>query len=321
MLESTPVWFPMRERARLLPLSVLCSLVALALGRGRAVAQADCAYSLIDEVNSLRASYGLAPFTVDPILMGVVQAQTDYRVASGGAYGHLGPNGERPRDRAAAAGYGGGMTFFLSENIIEGTDLTVSEAVQWWTGDDPHLNTMIGANYRDIGAGCGWSGNYAYYTINTGYVAGGYSSSGYYTTPVPGAPAAAPFFLATPAPDGSIVHTVAAGQTLWTIAAYYDVDLDVLRSLNGFGDTPILHPGDEVIVRAPDSSPTPSPAASRMSPTRTAQAPTTRPTAIATSSPEPEAPLPAESSSLSVVLISIGAVLALGSAVLAIRRS
>jgi LysM repeat protein len=311
----------MAARSRLLRSVLLCLLALSALGRGAASAQSDCAYALIDEVNNLRASYGLAPFTVDPILMAVVQTQTDYRVATGGAYGHLGPYGERPRDRAGAAGYGAGRTFFLSENVIQGTGLTIPEAVQWWTGDEPHLNTMIGQYYRDIGAGCGFSGDTAYYTINTGYVAGGYSSSGYYTTPAAEVPTLAPFYLSTPAPDGSVVHTVAAGQTLWTIAAYYDVDINVLRALNGFGETPILHPGDEVIVRAPQGSPTPSPAAIQVTRTHTAPPATIRPTAATTSPPESEGDLPPERSNLSVVLISIGAVLAIGGAVLAIRRS
>lgn len=296
-------------------------LALLARAPSAARAQADCAYALVGEVNSLRASYGLAPYSADPVLMAVAQAQTEYRVATGGAYGHLGPNGERPRDRAIAAGYGAGMTVFVSENIIEGTDLTVSQAVQWWTGDDPHLNTMIGQNYRDIGAGCGWSGNYAYYTIMSGYVAGGYSSSGYYTTPPQGASAAASFLLSTPAPDGSIVHTVAPGQTLWTIAAYYGVDLDALRSLNGFSETPLLHPGDMVIIRAPDSTPTPTPAAPTQRATPRVTRPTAQPIATATASPLAEEPLPAERNTLSTVLIGIGALLALTGAALAIRRS
>lgn len=304
---------------------LLCLLlgmaVCLALPPRAVRAQADCAYALIDEVNRLRASYGLAPYTVDPILMAVVQAQTDYRVATGGAYGHLGPNGERPRDRAIAAGYGAGMTVFVSENVIEGTGLTIPEAVQWWTGDDPHLNTMIGQYYRDIGAGCGWSGDYAYYTINSGYLAGGYSSSGYYGTPAAPSGASVPFYIATPGPDGSIVHTVAAGQTLWTIAAYYDVDLDTLRQLNGFGESPILHPGDAVIVRAADDTPTPTQSPAPVRPTATAPAAAPRITATATAALEPEHASQPERSRMSRVLIGIGAVLALAGVVLAVRRS
>jgi uncharacterized protein YkwD len=300
---------------------LLTSLALSTLPTGAARAQGDCAYELIAAVNDLRASYGLAPFTVDSILMAVVQAQTDFRVATGGAYGHLGPNGERPRDRAIAAGYGAGNTVFVSENIIEGTDLTPAQAVEWWTGDEPHLNTMIGPYYRDIGAGCGFSGNYAYYTINSGYVAGGYSSSGYYTTPATGVSVVEPFFIATSAPDGSITHTVAAGQTLWTIAAYYGVDLDTLRRLNGFGETPILHPGDLVIVSPPLGTPTAAITATAEDVPPTTIPRTPQPLVATASTPVPPDSVPGEKSDLSKVLIAIGAVLAIAGVVLAIRRS
>jgi len=311
----------MKALAKTTLLAVLGAAAGLVLAPNAARAQSDCAYQLIDAVNALRASYGLAPYAVDPILMAVVQAQTDFRVATGGAYGHLGPNGEHPRDRAIAAGYGAGMTVFVSENIIEGTDLTPEQAVEWWTGDDPHLNTMIGQYYRDIGAGCGWSGDYAYYTINSGYVAGGYSSSGYYTTPAEGPPAPEPFFISTPGPDGSIVHIVAAGQTLWTIAAYYDIDLNTLRALNRFGETPILHPGDEVIIRLAESTATPAPATDPPRPTSTARPVT--PPAAGTPSAEPDLPDASSPgpSRTSVVLIGVGAVIALAGVVLAVRRS
>jgi LysM repeat protein len=311
----------MNVRLRFVAALLVGSWLLSASPAGAARAQGDCAYELIAAVNDLRASYGLAPYTVDPILMAVVQAQTEFRVATGGAYGHLGPNGERPRDRAIAAGYGAGNTVFVSENIIEGTDLTPAQAVEWWTGDEPHLNTMIGQYYRDIGAGCGFSGNYAYYTINSGYVAGGYSASGYYTTPAAGVRAVAPFFIATPAADGSITHTVAAGQTLWTIAAYYGVDLDTLRRLNGFGESPILHPGDLVIVSPAVGTPTATMTTTPEAPPPTATLQAPPPSRIPAPTPASPEAIAREQSAISKVLIGVGAALAITGVVLAIRRS
>ena len=209
------------------------------------------AYALIDAVNALRASQGMEPLRVDPILMSIAQAQNDYSLSIGSVT-HTGPNGSRPRERAIAAGYGGGATVFVSENIAQGTGLSPSEAVQWWTGDDPHWNTMMGANYRDIGAGTGCDGSMCYYTIDTGYVAGGVSANS--TAPAAAqAPSAAsgalPVLQATPMPDGSIVHTVQAGQTLWTVAAVYDIALAELLQLNGSTENSLLHPGDELLIR------------------------------------------------------------------------
>lgn len=251
------------------------------------------AYALIDAVNALRASQGMEPLRVDPILMSIAQAQNDYSLSIGSVT-HTGPNGSRPRERAIAAGYGGGATVFVSENIAQGTGLSPSEAVQWWTGDDPHWNTMMGANYRDIGAGTGCDGSMCYYTIDTGYVAGGVSANS--TAPAAAqAPSAAsgalPVLQATPMPDGSIVHTVQAGQTLWTVAAVYDIALAELLQLNGLTENSLLHPGDELLIRAA-SEPSPTPAL-KTTATPSSRPPPATPTPVAAQvSIQPPAPAP-----------------------------
>src|SRR4030042_6620801 len=79
-------------------------------------AQAGDAYSLIDAVNNLRAANGLPAYQVNSILMAVAQGHSDYQAAIGQVT-HTGAGGTRPRDRAAAAGYGGGGTVFFSEKI------------------------------------------------------------------------------------------------------------------------------------------------------------------------------------------------------------
>lgn len=83
-------------------------------------------------------------------------------------------------------------------------------------------------------------------------------------TPVPGAtivptaPALAPFVKKqgdSEQPDGSIVHTVVAGDTLAGIGVAYGVTLDELRQLNNIkpGDN-YLKIGQKIIVRGPTSS-------------------------------------------------------------------
>jgi uncharacterized protein YkwD len=220
---------------------------------------------LIDAVNQLRAARGMDPLTVDPILMMVAQTQSDYN-ASTGDLSHYGPSGLLTRDDAVAAGYGGGSTVFVSENIAVGTELTPGEAVQMWTGDEPHLNTMLGQYYRDVGAGVEESGGSVYYTLVTGYVAGGFSAHS--TVPVAGSGALVgggpqPVVTVTPQPDGAILHIVEEGQTLWTIAAVYGIDLAQLLSLNGMTEDSFVHPGDQVVVRpAPTATATAAPSAS-----------------------------------------------------------
>jgi Tfp pilus assembly protein FimV len=86
-----------------------------------------------------------------------------------------------------------------------------------------------------------------------------------------------PLITSTAQPDGSVVHVVQEGQTLWTIAAIYGVDLDQLLSLNGLTQSSFVHPGDKLIVRA--------------GATATATI-TTTPTA--TSTPEPASAVPTD---------------------------
>ena len=101
----------------------------------------------------------------------------------------------------------------------------------------------------------------------------------------------------TPAADGSIVHIVGYGQSLWEIAISYGLTIDQIRGLNGLsGDTTAIYAGQRLVLRLPVSAtptilltptitetPTPSRTPSP-SPTRLPPKTTLTPTA----SPEPE---------------------------------
>ncbi len=283
---------------------VLISLLSLEVSPG--TAQAGSASDLIDAVNQLRAANGLPPYRTDPILMGTAQGQSDYQAAVGSIQ-HEGPGGSRPRDRAIAAGYGGGATVFISENIAGGIDLSVEQTVSMWQGDAPHLNTMLGANYTDIGAGVAVSDNFVYYTIDVGYVAGGSEGHPPASTPLPGGtpqptqPLVVPIRTATPMPDGSIVHVVQWGQFPITIAKAYGISLEELLKLNDLKPTPSIYVGQKLIIRAaftptatePTATASPTATATRR-PTRTPtlSPPTPTPTTIETDAPVTATPSP-----------------------------
>ena len=255
-------------------------LLALLLGGLPARAQAGDAYSLIAAVNQLRSANGLPALQVNSILMNVVQAHTDYQAAIGEVT-HLGADGSHPRDRAAAAGYGGGSSFFISENIAGGTNLSVAEVIVWWQGDDLHLNTMLGASYAEIGAGVAVAGDFVYYTIDTAYVSGG----SYVPLASSGATAVPVYYVttATPNPDGSVVHTVLSGQTLIGIAQAYGISVAEIKALNDL-TTDEIYVGDTLLIKpAGTPAPTATPTATI---TATAVAsPTRQPTRTATTVP------------------------------------
>ncbi len=250
--------------------------------------QAGDPYSLIDAVNNLRAGNGLPAYQENSILMSVAQAHSEYQAAIGSVT-HTGAGGTRPRDRAAAAGYGGGGTFFISENIAGGTDLSVDGAISMWLGDDPHIQTMLGASYQEIGAGVAVADGFVYYTIDVACVAGSGSSKPPATL-APGGPTAIPIYLvqtATPKPDGSIIHVVRSGQTLIGIAKAYGVLVIEIKDLNGLtSDT--IYEGDKLLIRGA-STPGPTASVTSTSTPTHAVTPTRKPTRTATPSATPSA--------------------------------
>jgi len=247
---------------------------------------------LVDLVNQLRAAKGLTPYKVNKALMASAQAHSDYQ-AEIGQVTHSGQGGSRPRDRAIAFGYGGGGTVYISENIAGGMNLSASEAVQSWQGDSLHMNTMLGANYTDAGGGMAESNGRVYYTLDVGYVAGAAAqpssrgsssgSSGTASTPAATIAVIFPVKVATPRPDGSILHEVKQGQALWNIATAYKVKLADLLALNGLTEQSLIYPGDKLLVRPAQATTTPTASeapTSTVTPTRKPR-PTRTPTSLA----------------------------------------
>lgn len=224
-------------------------------------AQVGDAGQLIAEVNALRVAYGLAPLKADSALMSAAQKHSDYQ-ASIGTWTHSGPGGSRPHDRAVAAGYGGGAQVFVSENVATGINLSPSRAVNELWQDAVHLDTMISPLFTHIGAGVGQQGEWVYYTIDVGYIAGSAGSgtseqvqpppvdSGTSAPPQPSAIPIQPISTARPGRDGSIQHVVEPGQFLINIAAAYQMELSELLALNGLSEQAVIYPGDKLLIQA-----------------------------------------------------------------------
>lgn len=226
-------------------------------------------YDLINAVNALRALYGLAPYSVNPILMYTAQAQADFLAATG-SMTHSGPGGISVTDRLLAAGYplAGDLSLggFRSENITGGAEsMSAQAAVDSWTGDAPHLNTMISQNLTEIGAGVAVSGGRVYYVIDCAQPtnrgapqAAATSVGGGSAVPARDAAVINPVSLSTPNADGDVIHEVKAGQSLWQIAIAYEVKIDEIKSLNGLAGNDI-YPGNRLLIKKGVSAATASP--------------------------------------------------------------
>lgn len=273
----------MRQRHILFSAILVFLILVLAGGVSRSVAQAGDPYSLIDAVNNLRANNGLPAYQENNILMSIAQAQTDYQAAIGECT-HTAAGGTSPKQRAINAGYGGGATFFMSENYVCGNNLSVGEAISRWLQDAPHTQTMLGSGYQDVGAGVSVSGDYVYYTLDVAYVAGGVN----YVPPAtitPGGPTPIPIYLvqtATPNPDGSIVHVVRSGQVLIGIAKAYGVTVQQIMDLN-YLTSDKIYEGDKLIIRRA-STPGPTATSTGTSTPTKAATPTHKPTRTPTPS-------------------------------------
>jgi LysM repeat protein len=91
---------------------------------------------------------------------------------------------------------------------------------------------------------------------------------------------APPSVTSTPNPDGSIVHVVQSGDTLFALSLAYNVPVDQIYSLNNLNSSSLLSIGQRIIIRAasgPTSTPTlePGAATSTPEPTATVEAPPT----------------------------------------------
>ncbi len=241
--------------------------------------------------------------------MSAAQAHSEY-MAKNNIMSHTGAGGSSPKSRAVGAGYGGGKTVFVSENIALGTNMTAQGAVNIWQGDSLHLSTMLSSSYQDVGAGVAVSGNIVYYALEAGNISGSAQAvptSAPLTTPDPvSAPTATvsnsnfiqPVIVATPLEDGSIVHVVSEGQTLSIIAKYYEVPLDQILALNNLTLDSLIFPGEKLLIREaqemPTNTPAPTPSPTQTPPATATSLPTASQTPIPTQTATENENQPAE---------------------------
>jgi len=204
-----------------------------------ASAQEETPYDLVDAVNNLRALYGLAPYQVDPELMEYAQEHSEYQASiQKGTHTHS--DGSLPQDVG------------LEENVANGDAGVISVAIvvnEIWV-DWGHRHILIDYPSGEIGAGIASSSNgQIFYTVDirageeTGDGTGTAATSQGTQIPVIRQQ------TSTPNPNGSILHVVSNGESLWSIAELYSVTVDELKQFNNLaGDSPIIYTGQELLV-------------------------------------------------------------------------
>ena len=241
------------QKQRILAILALLILLFTFLGgAGEVDAQAGTPFQVLAEINGLRASNGMAPLSENQFLNIAAQNHADW-IAATGQGGHTGAGGSSAADRAIAVGYGGGSTVRVTENWARGAGLTPHGVVyEFWAPSSAHINNMLTTWHVEFGAGVSIdSSGMTIYVVKFGHVVG--TSRPRPTTPPTGptgtpAPRVQPLTTATPNPDGSVIHVVQFGHTLWRISEAYEISMVKLLEQNFLREDSAIFPDQELII-------------------------------------------------------------------------
>ncbi len=248
-------------------------------------AQSTQATDLITGVNNLRANNSLAALEIDNDLMAIAQSHAEY-MAAVGQITHARADGSTPK------------TLGFLENIAGGANLNVQVVLySLWTGPD-QWNTMVGFPFGKVGAGVAEKNGNVYYVLVVKQTQTGMAAQptvNYQITADPNL--ISDVMTATPQLDGSIIHEVKDGQSLWAIAIAYNVTINEIIQWNNLLPTPVIKVGERLIVQlapTPTLSPTitntPIPATRTIKPSITPITPKPTITITPTPSATPEPP-------------------------------
>lgn len=291
-------------------------------------AQAGTPFEVLAEINSLRIANGMQPLIENQYLNLAAQNHADW-IAATGQGGHIGAGGSTAADRALAVGYGGGASVRVTENWARGPGLTAYSCVyDMWAPSSAHINNMLTTWHNEFGAGVALdSQGMTVYVVKFGHVVGSVPQqppsvpSGPTGTP---APLIQPVATAQPNPDGSVIHIVRFGQTLWAIAEAYGISMITLLEQNYLTEDSAIYPDQELLIvpanleveedvneddaeatPTPTEEPTPTPT---RTPTRTPQAQAEEATPTPTEAPNPAGNVLANIFSGDTLWIGIGLV-------------
>jgi LysM repeat protein len=245
-------------RIRLVIVTFLITLILVRV----IYAQGSSTTSMINAINQRRVGQGLTALLSHPDLMEVAQQHSQY-LSTISEETEIGLEGSSPADRAEAIGFGQGAEIHIFENEACVAEIEFEEILDsTWTEPDQQ-QALFDPEAQYIGAGISYAGEQICYTVVTGYWMGepdplAEPSRTPRTPSSSTMPTEVPIVVSTPGPDGTVKHQVKFGQTLWIVAAVYNIPLEEIRELNGFDPERVVNPGDEVIIR-PSFTPTNTP--------------------------------------------------------------
>ena len=247
-------------------------------------AQVGSASDLINGVNSLRQSQGLAPYTVSSYLMSFAQSHSDY-MATLGTWTHVRADGTTAFDHG------------IKENVAMGTNMSIDYCIYTVWSDWDHWKTMVSYAGGTVGAGVTVADSTVYYTLNVlpddSAVINNPDNNDDTGEAVPVSQDTEvpynPVMTVTPDQDGIIIHIVKYGEALSTIAQAYGVSIGQILTNSGLPSTTTnIYEGQTLIIQTatePSATPTNTPTQNPGTPTPTQVRPTLTPHPTRTSAP------------------------------------
>jgi uncharacterized protein YkwD/LysM repeat protein len=248
--------------------TTLLLLTLLLIGTSQAHAtstpQEATAQDVINAVNELRIANGLNPLSVHPALMQA--AQWEANAIASGLPGHSRPNGLTLGQWLISLGYplSGDLSQdgYRSENWVAAR--SAEEAIQLWLMDAPHTNTMLSPDRSDIGAAIA-VGDQTYIVIETALQ----TANGEMQTDAKDMLTALPYdetgslapqfimpvIVSTARPDGDVIHKVAYGQSLWSIAIAYNTTIEQIRAWNNLDADESVYENEILLVQKAATQP------------------------------------------------------------------
>ena len=230
----------------LLPALMALALLFYPFSTALAAPQAaPSAYDVIAAVNALRASHGLPPYDVDPILMMAAQTQADYLASTPDhGSGHVGPGGTDADARAIKLGFPYVQGLDINENwgMLQEGEPIESLIFGGWS-DELHMHTMLHDRGQLLGVGWLPEGSVIYVILDVAAYWGDAGLTAQPTTSAYGDNAGTQYAVSqyiapvlTAVPGGRLnLASVMSGQSLWMIAHHYKVDVERLRAVKQYG--------------------------------------------------------------------------------------
>lgn len=301
----------MRERPLLVTAVAILALILLVFPAPLANVSAQStpvtAGEVLSAVNNLRTANSLSALQQNAALITAAQNHAAY-MASIHSTTHTESGGTDETDRALAAGYGANASITCDESVAKAQMATpIDYVVNTIWGDNQNRNlVLLNSKYTDAGAGVAVASDSSiYYALVACSTLS--SPSGVKTgtaTPSSGAlsrktpETEVTIVTVTPRENGSMIHVVATGESLWSIANAYGKTIDQLEILNNLATKEaIIYVGQQLLVRpAFTATPTPTITLTPRPPTRTSRPTftpgTNRPGGTATSMPTPTRTIP-----------------------------